>query len=130
MRQSGAVEALWQRYKDKTHFLLVYIREAHPNLIKESDIPGRHEPRTLAERAALAKRLISETRLTLPCILDLMDDAVEKAYAARPDRICIVDIDGKAAYYSRPGPGGFRPREAEAALKKILANNGKLVEAE
>lgn len=133
MRQSGAVEALWQRYKGKAEFLLVYVREAHPNLIKEGDVPGgeaRTPPKTLAQRAALAKKLYDVTKITLPCVLDLMDDAVEKAYAARPDRICIVDIDGKVGYYGRRGPGGFRPREAEAALKEILANDGRLVEAD
>ncbi|HUW59212.1 MAG TPA: deiodinase-like protein [Planctomycetota bacterium] len=133
MRQSGAVEALWQRYKGKAEFLLVYVREAHPNLIKEEDVPGGEAatpPKTLAQRAALAKKLYDVTKITLPCVLDLMDDAVDRAYAARPDRICIVDIDGKVGYYSGPGPGGFKPREAQAALEKILANDGRMVETE
>jgi hypothetical protein len=54
-----------------------------------------------------------------------MEGVAEKAYKGRPDRICIVDLDGKVAYYSKRGPRGFKPKEAEEALKKVLANAGR-----
>jgi len=63
----------------------------------------------------------------MPCVLDDMENTTEKAYRAWPDRICIVDTGGKVAYYGAPGPAGFRPREAEEALKKLLATGGKFV---
>lgn len=107
----------------------MYISEAHPNLIKKGDVPDGKKgqrPKTLAQRAVLAKKLVKDVKLTMPCVVDRMDNKVSKAYAGRPDRICIVDVDGKVAYYGRRGPGGFKPREANAALKKLLANGGKM----
>ena len=85
------------------------------------------QPKTLAERRDVAKKCLDEMKLTMPCALDNMKNTTELAYQAWPDRICIVDVDGKVGYYSGPGPGGFRPRDAEAALTAILANGGKFV---
>ena len=39
------------------------------------------------------------------------------AYAAWPDRLYVVGVDGKIAYQGGPGPGGFRVNEVEAWLK-------------
>jgi hypothetical protein len=64
--------------------------------------------------------------MTIPCLVDGIDNAVDKAYSAAPDRLCVVDIDGKVAYHSKRGPRGFKPRDAEAAMKAVLANNGKV----
>ena len=85
------------------------------------------QPTTLAERAAVAKKCLDDMKLSMPCILDDMQNTTENAYQAWPDRICIVDLEGKVAYYGGPGPGGFKPREAEEALKAMLANGGKTV---
>lgn len=55
-----------------------------------------------------------------------MDGVAEKAYKGRPDRICVVDIDGNVAYYSERGPKGFEPKGAEVVIKKLLAYAGRL----
>ncbi len=67
---------------------------------------------------------MSTLRFTIPCLVDGIDNAVEKAYAAWPDRIYVIDPSGKIAYKSGPGPRGFRPREMEVALKKALGESG------
>ena len=108
----------------------MYISEAHPSDGRQAPANERdgvifRQPKTLVERAAVAKKCLDDMKLTMPCILDDMQNTTEKAYRAWPDRICIVDVDGKVGYYGRPGPGGFAPREAEEALKALLANGGK-----
>ncbi|MHC4622644.1 MAG: deiodinase-like protein, partial [Planctomycetota bacterium] len=114
------VESLYVSYKDKAAFFLVYISEAHPELLK-GDIEGiKGRPRDIKERAILATQCVSELKLSLPVLLDSMEGVAEKAYKGRPDRICIVDLDGRVAYYSKRGPRGFKPKEAEQALKKLL----------
>ena len=74
----------------------------------------------------LAKKCITEMNLTIPVLLDSMNGAAEKAYRGRPDRLCVVDIDGNVAYYGDRGPRGFKPADAEKALKELLANEGRM----
>jgi hypothetical protein len=78
------------------------------------------DPKTEAEREAIAGRCVRELGLTIPTVIDGMDNKIGNAYAAWPDRIYIVGVDGKIAYQGEPGPRGFKPSEAKAALLKIL----------
>jgi type I thyroxine 5'-deiodinase len=55
-------------------------------------------------------------------VIDKEDNKVNAAYSAWPDRLYVVGKDGKVAYKGGPGPGGFKPAELEAWLKK---NAGK-----
>lgn len=113
-------------YRDKVEFLLVYISEAHPELLK-GDIEGiKGMPKDIEQRAILATKCVSELKLSLPIVLDSMDGVAEEAYKGQPDRICIVDLDGKVAYYSKRGPRGFKPKEASEALKRLLAKGGRI----
>ncbi len=106
--------------------MLVYISEAHPELLK-GDIGGiKGLPKDIEQRAILASKCVSELKLSLPIVLDSMDGVAEEAYKGQPDRICIVDLDGKVAYYSKRGPRGLKPKEAAEELKKLLANGGRV----
>ena len=125
------MESLYKAYGKKAEFLLVYIREAHPSDGRQTrqnvkDGVIFKQPKTFDQRVKVAKACHSGLKMTIPCLLDGIDNAVDKAYGGAPDRLCVVDIDGKVAYHSKRGPWGFKPRDAEAALKAILANNGKV----
>ena len=52
-----------------------------------------------------------------------MDDRVNRAYAAGPDRIYVVDQDGKIAVKADRGPWGFKP--GVDATKKWLEEFAK-----
>ena len=65
------------------------------------------DPTTYDERVKVAEKACSALKLKLPCLVDGMDNAVNRAYAAWPDRIYVVDKDGKIAVKAGPGPGGF-----------------------
>ncbi len=113
---------MYVSYKDKIQFFLIYITEAHPELLEKNSVEGiTGDPENIGQRAILASKCVSELKLSLPILLDSMEGITEKACKGRPNRICIVDIDGKVAYYGARGPRGFKPEEAEEALKKILA---------
>ena len=112
-------------YAGRADFRVIYVREAHPD--DGWQVPQNRRsgvvfaaPKTLGEREKIAKACEVGLALKMPILLDGMDDAVEKAYAAWPDRIYIVGSDGKIAYKGEPGPRGFRPADAEAALKRLL----------
>jgi hypothetical protein len=59
-------------------------------------------------------------KLTLTALIDSMDDATNKAYDARPDRLYIVGRDGKIAYQGQRGPQGFNPGGCQSVLKELL----------
>ena len=79
------------------------------------------QPKTIEERVAVAKTCYSNLGLTFPAIIDNMDNKVEEAYAAWPDRLYIVDKKGKIAYKGEKGPRGFDPMEMAKKLKKICS---------
>ncbi len=121
----GSLEAVHTQYGDRAAFLLVYIREAHPvggRTMKVNDRDGIRvrDPATTKEREAIAADCVKALRLSIPCLVDGVDDAVGKAYAAWPDRIYVVDAEGTIAYKGGTGPKGFRPREAEKTLRRLL----------
>jgi hypothetical protein len=79
------------------------------------------QPTTDDERQEAAILCTTSLKISLPTVLDKIDDRVANAYAAFPDRIYIVGADGKVAYKGQPGPAGFNVPEAIAALEVALA---------
>lgn len=79
-----------------------------------------NQPKTYEERVKVAGECLKDLKLSIPCLVDDMQNTAQKAYAGWPDRIYVIDKDGKVAYRGEPGPRGFRPAEAEEALKKLL----------
>src|SRR5438128_9281194 len=117
MRQSAAVETMYQANKERADFLLVYIREAHPS-DSNWGVKGmtQTEPKSLDERIEAAKKLRDKAKLTMPMVVDEMDDVVNMRYGAWPERIYIIGVDGKIAYRTALGPDGFVPKKAREAL--------------
>ncbi len=111
---------------------MVYIREAHPSdgwAMPQNERQGISvkDPKTLTERASVAEKACTLLKIKLPCVVDGMDDAANRAYAAWPDRVFVVDKDGKVAVMGGPGPGGFAPsvNAARAWLENNLGGDAK-----
>jgi hypothetical protein len=118
---------LYASYNDHIEFLIVYIREAHPEKLKEGNetaIVGR--PKTLDERVILATECVSKYKFTIPMVIDGMDGKVNRDYQAAPVRVTVTDIDGKVAFYAGRGPRDFRLPPVERTLKKLIANGGHM----
>lgn len=121
---------MYKTYKDHAEFFIVYIREAHPTdgwKVPQNERAGIavKDPKTDQERAEVASTCVKTLKLSLPCLIDDAKNTAEKAYAGWPDRIYVVGKDGKIAYKGEPGPRGFRPEEAEKALKDLMEARGK-----
>lgn len=103
----------------------MYILEAHPEDGWRMAANAREgikvdQPKTYEERIKVAGECMKDLKLSIPCLVDDMQNTAQKAYAGWPDRLYVIDADGKVAYKGGPGPRGFKPDEAEAALKKLL----------
>jgi len=93
---------------------MVYIKEAHPTdgwQVPQNERQGVlvKDPKTIEERNKVAAQACSMLKIKLPCLVDGMDDTVNRAYGAWPDRVFVVDKEGKIAVMGGQGPGGFAP---------------------
>jgi hypothetical protein len=78
-------------------------------------------PRSQDERAFVAGSCVRKLGIEIPAVLDEFGNSTESAYTAWPDRMYLIDADGKVAFKTPPGPFGFKPDKLEAALKKVTA---------
>jgi hypothetical protein len=79
------------------------------------------QPTGLGERRSVAQSCCSRLSLSMPCVVDSIDNQVDDLYASWPERIFVVEADGEIAYSGKQGPWGFKPQEAERALRRVLA---------
>lgn len=124
-RSYPEVELLYQRYKDRVNFLAVYVREAHPEdgwHMASNDTAGVKvvQPKTYDERHEVAGVCREKIGLTMPLLVDGIDDAVGHAYSGMPARLYVIERGGKVAYKSGRGPYGFKTGELEQALLLTL----------
>jgi hypothetical protein len=80
-----------------------------------------YDPKTMAERRAVAGNCEQALEYGIRTYVDEMDDAVNKAYAAWPTRLYLVDLDGKVVYHGGLGPFDFHPYKLENAIEAYLA---------
>lgn len=77
------------------------------------------QARTFEERLAAARLCGEMLGLTMPVLVDNMDNAANAVFAAWPERIYIIGADGRIAYKSGAGPYHFDIAEAAAALTRL-----------
>jgi len=104
---------------------VVYIREAHPSDIWQMKVNERQNvvyqsPRNVGERADLAGVCMRNLGIEMPAVVDHFDNSTDAAYSGWPDRLYVIDRDGRIAYKSAPGPFGFTPADMERALVGVL----------
>ena len=104
---------------------MVYITEAHPSDVwqMESNIKDKvvfASPRDEQERSAIAGSCVRKLGIKIPAVLDEFGNSTEAAYTAWPDRLYVIDTQGRITFKSKPGPFGFKADELKAALEKTL----------
>ena len=124
-RQVDVLEGLHEKYANQAEFFVVYIREAHPSdgwQVGANRAAGVifNQPGTIQERVNVAESCQLALIISIPMLIDDIDNTAEQAYTAWPDRLYVVDKNGRIAYKGGPGPFGFKPREMEKALIRIL----------
>ncbi len=109
------------------HFIIIYTKEAHAidtgRVGRSSyDEQGNpiYEPQTYDERIALAHKTITAEGITVPVLVDEMDNAVWHTYGPAPDIAYLIGTDGKIVEKQ----GWYQPPEMEAAIVDYLARIG------
>jgi Iodothyronine deiodinase len=103
----------------------VYIQEAHPVDLWQVSSNVRDDvlfasPATADERSHVAALCVTKLAVTLPALVDGLDNRVERAYTGWPDRLYVIGTDGRIRYKSAAGPFGFSTNELEQGLRQTL----------
>jgi hypothetical protein len=109
---------------------VVYIQEAHPtdgwqmpSNLKEGVLVA--SARSFGDRENAANTCVVKLGIHIPALVDDMDDSTERAYTGWPDRLYVIDRDGRVAYKSGAGPFGFHPDEMAKVLGSSAPPAGK-----
>jgi len=135
-----SLRELYAQYNERVQFLVIYIREAHPEdgwslgkLSRFGKLPGKlgglaghvkqgiYDPQTIEERRKVAGMCETALQYGIRTYVDEMDDEVMTAYAAMPDRLYLVGLDGRVVYAGGQGPFGFKPAELKEAIDAYLS---------
>ena len=74
----------------------------------------------MENRVEIANTCELRLDMSVPMLVDEITNKVDEAYSALPDRLYLIDGDGRVASRSERGPMGFRPDEFEESIKSFL----------
>jgi len=122
---SAALNALYEQYRDRAQFLLVYVHEAHSSENWTSTVNQREgvdlpPEKTLEEKGQHATLCIRKLDLGFPVVVDGMDRKVESAFRAWPSAVYLVGADGRVSWRTRLGEQNFAPEEMGSAISQAL----------
>ncbi len=111
------------KYGDRVRFLTLYIKEAHPTdewQMESNEKEGvcYPQPTTLSDRVRIANDFVKRFHYGIPLYVDRIENPANRAYAGWPERLYVVDEQGRIVYKGKPGPFGYHPEEVEAWLEK------------
>lgn len=82
------------------------------------------QPKTQEARHLVASQCCQALGMSMPLLVDTMDDRVNRAYSGFPDRLYLIDREGRVVYQGGRGPFAYRPRELEQNLLLLLLDEG------
>jgi len=84
------------------------------------------QPRSVEERKGRAREYCTSGDVTIPVLVDSLDNAASEAYSAFPDRLYLIDRSGRVVYKGGRGPFGFDVPSLEQALcLTLLRDRGR-----
>ena len=110
---------MYEKYRDRAAFYAVYIEEAHPSDIWQmgsnvrEQVVFRNPRKATASERKWRESCVRNLGIRFPALIDGIDDTVERLYTGWPDRLYLVDREGRIAYKSAPGPFGFIRRRSK-----------------
>ncbi len=120
------MEQLYSAYQDRVEFFLVYVQEAHPTdgwqvdaNVNDSVYLRQHQ--SFEERDGAAQSCSIGLQISIPTLVEEMDNAIDEAYGAAPERLYLIGKDGKVVYHGGAGPHFFDLEELDGALQKLEA---------
>ena len=125
----GRIEEIYSKYKDQISFFVVYVQEAHPTDGWQADSNLRdavlfRQHQSYEEREAVADTCSIDLKISLPILIEEMDNSIDEAYGAAPERLYVIGSDGKVIYHGGAGPHFFDLDQWERAIENCLTRSG------
>jgi hypothetical protein len=79
------------------------------------------QPQTEDERRTVASACTLGLHLTIPTLLDDMENTADRTYNGWPERLYVLSTEGRIAYQGGKGPYGFDLDEMAQFLADYLA---------
>ncbi len=122
------LEQLRTDFQDRAQFLLVYVKEAHPENEWASRTNARDgvlfdQPTRIQERLDVARAFIGKMDVETSTLVDDIDNTAEELYAAWPERLYVIDRGGTIVYKGGLGPYFFEPDEVREYLEDRFAGS-------
>ena len=117
---------IYNKYREQIAFLVIYVQEAHATdgwqtEINITDGVLFRQHQSFEEREEVAQACSLDLHLPLPVLIEEMDNAIDEAYGAAPERLYLIGADGRVAYQGGAGPHFFDLDELDEALQKLDA---------
>ena len=119
------MEEIYRQYGDRAEFFVVYIQEAHPTdgwqvetNIKDGVYFRQHQ--SFDEREEVATTCSMDLHISIPVLVEEMDNGVDEGYGAAPERLYVIGADGRVTYRGGAGPHFFDPDEWERAVRAAI----------
>jgi len=68
----------------------------------------------------VAGACVRKLGIQIPAVLDEFGNSTERAYTGWPDRLYLINGQGRVSYKSKPGPFGFKSEELSAAIRELV----------
>jgi hypothetical protein len=124
------MEEIYHRFREQVEFFVVYVQEAHPtdgwqteSNIEEGVLFRQHQ--SYEERQEVAQTCSLDLHITISVLVEEMDNAIDEAYGAAPERLYLIGADGKAAYQGGAGPHFFDLDEWEQAIETYISGEAR-----
>ncbi len=119
------MEKICHTYQSQVEFFVVYVQEAHPtdgwqtdSNITDSVLYRQHL--NYEEREEVAQTCSLDLHIDIPILIEEMDNSIDEAYGAAPERLYLIGTDGKVAYQGGAGPHFFDLDEWQNAIEACL----------
>ena len=120
------MEQLYSQYKDRVEFFVVYVQEAHPtdgwqtdSNLGEGILFRQHQ--SFQERDETAQSCTIGLHISIPTLVEEIDNDIDEAYGAAPERLYLIGKDGRVVYHGGTGPHFFDLEELDDGLQRLEA---------
>ena len=120
------MEKLYGQFQDQIELFTFYVQEAHPmdgwqtdSNVAEGVLLRQHQ--SFDEREEAAQTCSIDLHISIPTLVEEMDNAIDEAYGAAPERLYLIGKDGNVYYHGGAGSHLFDLDELDEAIKRMEA---------